>query len=92
MIQRQFVELYFIAPAPLFLSQNRRFQFKKRGQLFIRTHNKPLPAIAMRVSNPDGSPPAILSERSRNVSMKRNGNDNGNEEVKHESRDKSSIG
>jgi hypothetical protein len=31
---------------------NRRFQFEKRGQLFIRSHNEPLAVAAMRVSNP----------------------------------------
>jgi hypothetical protein len=31
---------------------NRRFQFPKRGQLFIRAHDEML-AIAMRISNPD---------------------------------------
>src|SRR5882724_9815712 len=36
-------------------SANRRFQFHKRRQLFIRTHNETLSAIAMRVSNPDCS-------------------------------------
>jgi hypothetical protein len=30
---------------------NRRFEFHKRGQLFIRTHNVTLP-VAMRVSIP----------------------------------------
>jgi hypothetical protein len=40
---------------------NRRFEFHKRGQLFIRTHNKPLPVVAMRVNNPDCSPLAIQS-------------------------------
>ena len=28
---------------------NRRFEFEKRGQLFIRVHNKAPPVIAMRV-------------------------------------------
>jgi hypothetical protein len=64
MIQRQFVELYFIAPAPLFLSQNRRLQFKKRSQLFIRMHNETLSAAAMRISNPDRSPMRIQGEQS----------------------------
>jgi len=59
MIQRRFVELYFIAPAPLFLSQNRRFQFKKRSQLFIRTHNETLSVAPMRVCNEHCSPARI---------------------------------
>jgi hypothetical protein len=33
-------------------STNRRFEFHKRGQLFIRTHNETLSVIAVRVSNP----------------------------------------
>jgi len=38
---------------------NRRFQFQKRSQYFIRTHNDPLTVAAMRVSNPDRSPVGI---------------------------------
>jgi len=38
---------------------NRPFQFKKRGQLFIRTHNETLPIVAVRIDNPDRSPLAI---------------------------------
>jgi hypothetical protein len=34
---------------------NRRLQFQKRAQLFIRTHNKALSVAVMRVSNPDRS-------------------------------------
>jgi hypothetical protein len=34
---------------------NRRFQFQKRSQLFIRAHNETLSVVAMRVSNPDCS-------------------------------------
>jgi len=45
----------FAAPAPVFLSQNRRFELHKRGQLFIRTHNETLSIAAMRVNNPDRS-------------------------------------
>jgi hypothetical protein len=37
-------------------SADRRFEFHKRGQLFIRTHNETLSGIAMRISNPDRSP------------------------------------
>src|SRR5438132_13775809 len=36
------------APAPVFLSQNRRVAFDKCRQLFIRTHNKTLILVAMR--------------------------------------------
>jgi hypothetical protein len=32
---------------------NRRFEFKKRSQLFIRTHNDTLSIAPMSVSNPD---------------------------------------
>jgi hypothetical protein len=34
---------------------NRRFEFDKSGQLFIRTHNEPLSVIAMCVHDPDCS-------------------------------------
>jgi len=34
-------------------ARNRRFQFKKRRQLFFGAHNETLPAVAMRVGNPD---------------------------------------
>jgi hypothetical protein len=40
-------------------SANRRFQFHKRGQLFIRTHNEPLSIAVMRVSNEDCAPAGI---------------------------------
>ncbi len=47
----------------------------------------------MRISNEDRSTrAAILSETLTERVIKRNGNDNANKEVKHESRDKSSIG
>jgi hypothetical protein len=42
-------------------ASNRRFQFYKRRQLFIRTHNETLSIVAMRVSNPDRSPVGIDS-------------------------------
>jgi len=38
---------------------NRHFQFQKRSQLFIGTHNEPLSVVAVRVSNPDRSPLGI---------------------------------
>jgi hypothetical protein len=38
---------------------NCRFQFQKRRQFFIRTHNETLSVATMRVSNPDRSPVAI---------------------------------
>jgi hypothetical protein len=37
---------------------DRRFEFHKRGQLFIRMHNETL-SITMRISNPDCSPVGI---------------------------------
>ena len=40
-------------------SANRRFEFNKRSQLFIRTHNETLSVTAMRVHNPDRSPVGI---------------------------------
>jgi hypothetical protein len=49
----------FTGSAPVFLSQNRRFKFHKRSQLFIRTHNETLSVVAMRISNPDRSPVGI---------------------------------
>jgi len=39
---------------------NRRFQFKKRRQLFIRVHNETL-SVAVSVHNPDCSPFEIPS-------------------------------
>jgi hypothetical protein len=38
---------------------NRRFEFKKRSELFIRAHNEPPSVIAVRVNNPDRSPLTI---------------------------------
>jgi hypothetical protein len=35
---------------------NRRFEFHKRGQQFICSHNQMFSVIAMRVCNPDRSP------------------------------------
>jgi len=40
-------------------SANRRFQFQKRSQLFIRPHNVMLSVAAMCISNPDRSRVAI---------------------------------
>jgi hypothetical protein len=34
-------------------------KFKKRGQLFVRSHNETLPIIPMSVNNPDRSPVGI---------------------------------
>jgi hypothetical protein len=39
--------------------RSRRFEFQKRRQLFIRAHNETL-SVAMRVSNKDHSPVAII--------------------------------
>ncbi len=36
-------------------SVNRRFQFNKRGQFFIRANDETLPVATMRVNNPDCS-------------------------------------
>jgi len=38
---------------------DRRFQFPKRSQLFIRMHNETLSVIAVRINNPDCSPVGI---------------------------------
>ena len=35
------------------------FQFKKRSQLFFRTHNETLSVVAMRVNDPDRLPVGI---------------------------------
>jgi hypothetical protein len=59
MIRDSLSSLILTAPAPVFLSQNRRFQFHKRSQLFIRTHNEPLSVVAVRINNPDCSPVGI---------------------------------
>ena len=40
-------------------SANRRLQFHKRSQLFIRTHNETLAVVAMRVRNPERPPVGI---------------------------------
>jgi hypothetical protein len=40
-------------------AQNRRFEFHKRSQPFIGTHNEPLSIVAMCVSNPNCSPVGI---------------------------------
>ena len=41
---------------------NRRFEFHKRSQLFIRSYNETLSVGAMRVSNPDRSPVESIAE------------------------------
>ena len=40
-------------------SANRGFQFEKRSQLFIRTHNETLSVAAMCICNQDRSPAGI---------------------------------
>jgi hypothetical protein len=40
-------------------SANRTFEFEKRGQLFIGTHNQAVSVVAMCVCNPDRSPAGI---------------------------------
>jgi len=72
--------------------RNGPFQFQKRRQLFIRSHNETLSVVSMRVCNPDRSAPAILSDTLAERVHEMNVNDNANEEVRHERRDKSSIG
>jgi len=46
---------------------NRPFQFQKRSQLFIRTHNETLCVVAMRVCNPDRSPLESIAETQRQL-------------------------
>jgi hypothetical protein len=41
------------------LVPDRRFQFQKRSQLFIRSHNQTFSVIAVRISNEDRSPVGI---------------------------------
>jgi hypothetical protein len=43
----------------LAVSADRRLQFHKRRQLFIRVYNEPLPIAAMCVSDPDWLPVGI---------------------------------
>jgi hypothetical protein len=43
----------------LAVSADRRLQFHKRRQLFIRMHNETLPVVAVRISNEDRSPVGI---------------------------------
>jgi hypothetical protein len=62
---------YIITPppaAPLQLvrnGSNHRFEFHKRGELFIRSHNEPLSIAAMCVDNPDRSLRAAKSRLPR---------------------------
>jgi hypothetical protein len=39
-------------PAALWLPENRRFEFQKRRQFFIRLRNETLSVVAMCVCNP----------------------------------------
>jgi len=41
------------------VNTNRPFQFQKRSQFFIRTHNETLSVVSVRVNNPDRSPLTI---------------------------------
>jgi hypothetical protein len=50
---------YSLLPARVRLlggGANRHFQFQKRRQLLIRTHNEPLSVVAVCVSSPDRLP------------------------------------
>jgi hypothetical protein len=42
---------------------NRRFQFHKRGQFFVRMHNELLSVVPMRISYPERSPVGINTLR-----------------------------
>jgi hypothetical protein len=46
-----------LQPEPL--RTNRRFEFQKRSQPFVGTHNETLTSAAMCVGNPDCSPATI---------------------------------
>ena len=39
--------------------EDNSFQFNKRAQLFVGSHNEPLPVVGVRVNNPDRSPVGI---------------------------------
>jgi hypothetical protein len=54
------VEQIAAVPHGLSYRTNRRFQFKKRRQLFIGAHNETL-SVAVSVHNPDCSPFEIPS-------------------------------
>jgi hypothetical protein len=43
-------------------SASRQFEFQKRSQYFIRTHDEALSVVAVCVSNPDRSPFVVESE------------------------------
>jgi len=49
---------------------NCRFEFEKRGQFFICSHNETLPIIAVCISNPDSSP-LRMNGLKRNTSYNR---------------------
>ena len=49
------MRLWLVMLAQL-VDTNRPFQFQKRGQLVIRTHNEAPSVVAVRVNNPDRSP------------------------------------
>jgi hypothetical protein len=44
-------------------SANRRFQFDKRAELFVRVHNKALSVVAVCIGNPDRSPLIVGDEK-----------------------------
>ena len=49
---------------------NRRFEFHKRSQPFLRVHNETLSVAAIRVCNPDRYPPGKYDFRSKTKSQR----------------------
>ena len=65
----------------LSVQSNRRFQFQKRGQLFIRTDNVTLSVVAVCVSNPDRSPLRIYGALALRTPVR---NESGTQESSNE--------
>src|SRR6516162_6879636 len=65
----------------LSVQSNRRFQFQKRGQLFIRTDNVTLSVVAVCVSNPARSPLRIYGALALRTPVR---NESGTQESSNE--------
>jgi hypothetical protein len=57
--QRDFAKNLTGLSSTISASAHRQFEFHKRRQFFIRTHNETLTVAVMRVDNPDRSPVGI---------------------------------
>jgi|SRR5262245_34475372 len=53
--------IQIVSPFSQLVDTDRPFQFQKRSQFFIRTHNETLAVVAVCVSNPDCSPLGLES-------------------------------